>query len=146
MDPAIGCQWSLTFEGPYYLSLYSAAARKCEGWKEETEQQKYGMNGNSSLLLKPYEMKQFHFRFCAVGSEEERKENLVSEGQLDVDVQPSMAAPVGIPVKLRLRCKDEPRLIPVANNMQIQAVKKELLFLRLTFTEPGQSTCPSWKR
>lgn len=140
MDTAIGCQWSLTFEGPYYLSLYSVAARKCEGWKEETEQQKYGMNGNSSLLLKPYEMKQFHFRFCAVGSEEERKENLVSEGQLDVDVQPSMAAPVGIPVKLRLRCKDEPRLIPVANNMQIQAVKKEnnSYFYELTFTEPGQ--------
>ncbi len=42
-----------------------------------------------------------------------------------MDVQPSMAAPVGIPVKLRLRCKDEPRLIPVANNMQIQAVKRK---------------------
>ena len=140
MDPSIGCQWSLTFEGPYYLSLYSAAARKCEGWKQETEQQKYGMNGNTSLILKPHEITQFHFRFCAVGSEEERKEALFSEGQLDVDVQPSMAAPVQIPVRLRLRCKDEPHLIPAANNMQIRSVKKEgdSYFYELVFTEPGQ--------
>ena len=57
-----------------------------------------------------------------------------------MDVQPSMAAPVGIPVKLRLRCKDEPRLYTGSNNMQIQTIKKEnnSYFYELVFTEPGQ--------
>lgn len=140
MDKYIGCQWSVTFEGPYYLTLYSAAARKCEEWKLESEQQKYGMNGNTSLILQPEEEKEFHFRFSPVYSEEERKNLLYEAGQLDVDVQPGMTAPVHVPVKLRLRCKDEPKLLPMANNMEITRRRQEgdCYFYELLFTEPGQ--------
>lgn len=140
MDKQIGYQWALTFEGPYYLALYSRGAKKCEGWKFETEQQKYGMNGNTSLILKPKEEKQFCFVFHAIYKNEDVKEYIYQEGQLDVDVQPSMAVPVEVPVQIRLRCKDRPEIIPAANNMTITEEKKEgdCYFYQLFFTEPGQ--------
>lgn len=140
MDKTIGCQWALTFEGPYYLALYSNGAKKCEGWKYETEQQRYGMNGNTSLVLTAGEERQFHFVFHPVFSEEERKEYLYQERRLDIDVQPSMVAPIGVPVKMRIRCMDEPELVPVANNMFIEGEKRDgnCYFYQLMFTEPGQ--------
>lgn len=140
MDKRIGCQWSLTFEGPYYLSLYSGAARKCEGWKYETEQQSYGMNGNRSLLMRAGERKRFHFVFHVVEEEAQVKEWLFQEGQLDVEVQPAMVVPAEIPIQMRIRCKNRLKLVPAANNMKIEEIKAEgdSYFYRLEFSQPGQ--------
>lgn len=140
IDKRIGCQWSLTFEGPYYLSLYSNAARKCGGWKYETEQQSYSMNGNTSLILAKGQEKEFHFVFRAVNSAEEMKDCLYESGQLDVDVQPGMAVPVHIPVRMRLRCKETPEVLKRANNMQAEQIRQEgdCYFYQLQFGTPGQ--------
>ncbi|MDO5345390.1 MAG: DUF5695 domain-containing protein [Lachnospiraceae bacterium] len=140
MDKQIGCQWSCTFEGPYYLSLYSCAARKCEGWKYETEQQSYWFNGNTSLILKPGEEREFTFVIHVIHKEEELKEWIYEEGQLCVDIQPQMAVPVGVEMNLRLKCKDEPELIPVANNLEIRFVEQrgDEYYYKLVFFQPGQ--------
>lgn len=140
MDPLVGCQWSVTFEGPYYLALYSNAARKCGGWKYETEQQSYGMNGNTSLLLEPGQEKCFHFVFHAVSSEKQVRDLLYQEDQLDIEVQPSMAVPAGIPVQMRIRSREQPSLLPVSNHIKIEEVRTEgdCYYFRLHFTDPGQ--------
>lgn len=140
MEKHIGCQWSCTFEGPYYLSLYSKAARICGEWKYETEQQSYWFNGNTSLLLEPGEERKFTFVFHVIRKEEELKEFLYEEGQLCVDVQPAMAVPVGVEMTLRLKCKDRPVLIPEANRIEARLEKTEgdVSFYRLLFSEPGQ--------
>lgn len=140
MDSKVGCQWSLTFEGPYYLSLYSSAARKCGGWKYETAQQTYGVNGNTALLLEGEEEKQFHFVFRPVAAEEEIAEYLWKEGQLDISVQPSMAVPAGVPIRVRIRSREVPRLIPLANGIELELEQQngDSWYYRLVFSEPGQ--------
>lgn len=140
IDKRIGCQWSVTFEGPYYLSLYSNAARKCDGWKYETEQQSYSMNGNTSLILNQGQEREFHFVFRVVHSAAEMKNYLYESGQLDVDVQPGMAAPIGVPIQMRIRCKNVPKIFMQANNMQIEETEAEgdCYFYKLHFSQPGQ--------
>lgn len=140
MDDRIGCQWALTFEGPYYLSLYSNAARRCGGWKYETEQQSYSMNGNRSLVLEPGEERSFRFAFTRIESEKEFRDCIYENGQLDILVVPGMTVPVGEEIRMRVRCRDEVKLLPVANHFQIEEERRDgaAVYYRLTFTEPGQ--------
>lgn len=140
MDPDIGCQWDVTFEGPYYFSLFSTAARKCGKWKWQFDRQAYGINGNSSLILQPYEEKCFHFKMSAVRSLKELPEKLYEAGQVAVQVQPGMVLPIDKEVMVCLKCKDKTELIPVCNHVVFEKVKENENgeFWKIVFKEPGQ--------
>lgn len=136
----VGLQWECTFEGPYYLSLYSKAAKACERWRNETEQQTFGLNGNHSLLLEKGEERQFHFVFHLIESHRQMKDYIYQGGGLDIDVHPGMVSPVDSEVRVRLRSKYEPRVVPAANNMRIEETgrDKDVYFYKMIFTRTGQ--------
>lgn len=140
MDSGIGWQWECTFEGPYYLSVFSKAARKCEGWMQKTETQRYWFNGNSSKVFEPGEEMDLHFIFRPVFSREEMSAALYEAGQVAVDVQPGMVAPVEVPVRVRIHCKDEVKVLKRSNNMEISDMVREgdYLWFTLTSSEMGQ--------
>lgn len=69
MDPNLGDQFSIVFEGPYYLSLYSWAAVSRGGWNAAGESNRYWFNGNTSLVLGPGMSKEFHFVFSRIDRE-----------------------------------------------------------------------------
>jgi hypothetical protein len=140
MDSEIGSQWSVIFEGPYYLSVYSNAARKCGKWKYDLDRQAYGLNGNSSLMLNPGEKKTLHFRFTAIESLAELGEALYQAGQLSVDVQPGMVVPVGETIQMRLRSRNKITFIPAANHIHFKMKKedKDSTYWEIVFTQRGQ--------
>ena len=140
MDTHIGWQWECTFEGPYYLSVFSKAARKCEGWLQNGEAQRYWFNGNSSRVLAPGEEMALHFLFRPIMSREEMNEALYEAGQVSVDVQPGMVAPVDVPVRVRLHCKDAVRVLKRSNNFEITDIRQEgeYLFFTLVSSQMGQ--------
>lgn len=140
MDPGIGDQFSIVFEGPYYLSLYSWAAVSRGGWNAAGESNRYWFNGNTSLVLGPGMSKEFHFVFSRIDREADIARRLYQYGQAAVDVQPGMVAPCGEEVNLRVRAKDAVHLVPAANNLNIDFVKREEddSYYRLSFSQSGQ--------
>ena len=140
MDSDIGCQWDCTFEGPYYLSLYSYAAKKSGKWKWEFDRQAYGINGNHSLLLNKDEERTFHFRFRPLSNINQLKDFLYDANQISIEVQPGMVAPVGEKIQLYIRSKEKIALIPVANNITIEKDREDEKgsYWNLTCTRMGQ--------
>lgn len=140
MDSQIGGQWTGSFEGPYYLSLYSKAPKICEQWKWNYDKQSVGLNGSSSMMLAAGEERSFNFRFKILNEMSELGNILYEAGQLAVDVSPGMVVPVGESIKMRLRCRDEVKLIPVANNFAIKKTgeKATETFWKIDFSQTGQ--------
>lgn len=140
MDPAIGNQFSVTFEGPYYLALYSWATMSREGWNATREMNRYWFNGNTSLVLGPGESREFRFVFSRINQEADIAECLYRNGQASVDVQPGMVVPRNETVNLRVHAREDVRLIPAANNIEIEFIKREddYYFYRLRFAQSGQ--------
>jgi hypothetical protein len=120
IDPTIGSQWSLTFEGPYFLSLFTTAARQEGKWLQNRERQSYWFNGHSSLILAPGESRTFRFRFALLNEYAQVAEQLYEQGQVAVEVQPGMVAPSEQEFLLALRSKTKPSLIPEANHIGIE--------------------------
>lgn len=145
MSSTVGSQWSVVFEGPYYLTLYSAAARIEEKWNAAREQQRYWLNGNHSLLLQSGESRRFCFRITRVDTLEQLPEALYQNGQLSVEARPGYAVPAGQPITVRIRCKDTPALVPECSHAAIQSMdspadgkESDTYYYSLSFSSCGQ--------
>jgi hypothetical protein len=139
IDKYIANQFSVTFEGPYYLSLYSNGALKAEEWKYETEKQRYSLCGNRSLILKASETKTFLFRFVIVRSPEQLEDELVRFGQVAVNARPGMTAPISQPIRFYLRCKNEPKIIPASSlSLHHEHRKDDRWYYSISSDTPGQ--------
>jgi len=125
IDPTIGDQFSCTFEGPYYVSVYSAAARKVGRWLGHRDYQRYGLCGHRSLLLDPGMSQTLAFAFTAIDEYAAIGRTLYEDGQLEVIVAPSMTAPLGTDIRLLLRCKEEPQIMVEANGAQMISLSAE---------------------
>ena len=140
IDKTIGSQWSLTFEGPYYLSVHSAAARKEEKWLYDRERQSYWFHGHSSLLLKPGETRVYRFCFAFLNRYEHLNERLYQYGQVAVKVHPGMAVQMDQETLLELTCKQKVKLVPESEHIRIETVKRDgdRHTFRLRFLSSGQ--------
>jgi hypothetical protein len=108
MDPAPIGQWGLEFEGPYYLALFSRAAREARGWLRNRERQALWFHGHRSLMLEAGEGRSFGLRFVPVSSSlEALRQELVAAGQVAVEAVPGFVVPVQQPVSVLLRCHAE---------------------------------------
>lgn len=139
MDKRVGNQFSVVFEGPYYLCCYANGALRGEGWNALTEATRTCPCGNHSLMLEAGQRHRFTFRFAAVDSIQAMEEVRVAQGQVAIEARPGMAAPLGQPIVFSLRAKDPVRLVPNAN-LKLEALgqKDDRLLYRLTARQPGQ--------
>ena len=139
MDKHVGNQFSVVFEGPYYLCCYSNGALRCEEWNALTEATRVPPCGNRSLVLDPGESRRFFFRFTSVYSTEEVKESLLTEGRIALEARPGMVAPVSQPILFSVWAGGSVHLQPNAN-MKLELLKQERnrYDYRLTADQPGQ--------
>lgn len=140
VDPAHIGQWGLDFEGPYYLSICSRAARFEGRWLWNRERQAPWFNGHSSIGLKPGEERRFGFRFAVVRSRQEVANELVSAGQVAVDIEPGPVIPVGRRAGLSLRSSVKAEVVPEDDGMDIVEIPGDdgVWLYWLTFASPGQ--------
>ncbi len=140
IDSTIGDQFSCTFEGPYYLSICSSAARKTGRWLGTRDYQRYGLCGHSSVLLGIGESRTLSFAFTVAESYEDIGNILYNDGQVVVTVAPSMTAPVDSKIQFALHCKTRPQLWTEANGVQLEEGKVEgdMYFYTLHLSTTGQ--------
>lgn len=141
MVPDLGSQWSLNFEGPYYLALHSKAPREVHKWLHCNEGQRYWFNGNSSLLLKPGDARSFAFRFAVVNSYQQAPEKMVEHGMMAVHAVPGMVAPLDQSIYFALTTKGgKPSIRLECNNARVEylGVSGETYRYALHATAPGQ--------
>lgn len=117
MDPLLASQWSVVFEGPYYLSLYSRGAKISEGWKQIGDSNRYSLFGDHSLILSAHERRMFSFRFSPVSNVDNVAERLYEQGALAVHAVPGMVAPSNQPIRFRLRSKHRPVITAMSSCM-----------------------------
>lgn len=135
-----GSQWELVWEGQYQLAIYSWATKFDRKWKWNKERQKYWINGNTSLLLRPGQSKIFRFRFTLLGSYKEVNEQLYESDQIAVNVHPGMVVPCEQNINLELKSKQKPTLVPEANNIEICSYNNDgdSYRYKIHFSKPGQ--------
>lgn len=139
MDKHLASQFSVVFEGPYYLSIYSNGALRCEEWNAMTEATRVCPCGNRSLMLAPGESHLFSFRFAAIDSIAEMEKEMVEQGQVVVQARPGMVAPVDQPILFSIQSKDPFSLLPNGNMyIEVLGQEEDTHFYRLTANQSGQ--------
>ena len=139
MDKRVGSQFSVVFEGPYYLCCYANGAMRSEGWNALTEATRTCPCGNHSLMLAPGQRHTFNFRFSAIESFQMMADVRTAQGQVTIEAKPGMVAPLGQPIQFSLRAKGPVQLIPNANlKLEKAGQKGDRLLYRLTADQTGQ--------
>lgn len=118
----------------YLLAAHSWATKNVRGWKRDW------INGHTSLVLGPHQKKVFQFRFVLIDSYSEIREQLYMHGQLGIKVQPGMVVPIDQDLRLELKSKDKPVLLPKADGVEIgeEVYNADRYQYNLCFHTPGQ--------
>jgi hypothetical protein len=141
VDPRTGSQWSTVFEGPYFLTVHSRAARAVGRWLGNRERQKPWLHGETSRVLAPGESLTLRFRWVLLDSVDDLRGALLSAGQVHLDAAPGFVAVIGRPVALAVSSRREPVLRAEADSVTISPPTRrgeDTWVYELRFGTPGQ--------
>jgi hypothetical protein len=143
VDPRTGSQWSLVFEGPYFLAARSRAARSAYGWLSNRERQNQWLHGNTSLLLAPGQSTVLAFELALLDDAADLGQRLVDAGQVAVEAAPGFTVPAGRDITVAIRCADRPRLLPESSAVTVTPLPGQtpgLHLFSLAFGSAGQKS------
>jgi hypothetical protein len=126
------------WDGPNILAVHSWATRNLRGWNKNP-----WINGHTSLVLQPGEMRSYQLRFTFVDSYDAIREELYQAGNLGIRILPALVMQENTDAYVELKTKSNvSRIEFLSDNITVRENKRvgENTLLTLRFNGRGQKS------